>query len=99
VLLPARFALSPRAQQDIDDIWDFVFAQSRSLAIADRVLAEIFATFDLLADHPNAGHLREDLTDKSLRFWNVYRYLIVYDPSASPIGVVAVISGGQDVHV
>jgi len=94
-----KFRLSGPASRDIDEIWDDVFERSLSLEVADKVVAKIFEAFDLLGDHPQAGHMREDLTDKPLKFWSVYRYLIVYNPNASPIEIVAVFHGARDVPV
>ncbi|HEY3781070.1 MAG TPA: type II toxin-antitoxin system RelE/ParE family toxin [Fimbriimonadaceae bacterium] len=63
------------------------------------MLWKLHAAFDLLAEHSQAGHIREDLTDKPLKFWAVYRYLIVYNPDSLPIEVVAVIHGARDLPV
>jgi hypothetical protein len=38
------------------------------------------------------------LTDRPLKFWNVYSYLIVYDPATSPLAIVAILHGAQDVE-
>jgi plasmid stabilization system protein ParE len=93
------FKLSSPANRDIDAIWDAVFERSLSLDIADKVIAKIFEAFGLLSEHPQAGHTREDLTDKPLKFWSVYHYLIAYVPDASPTEIVAVIHGARDVPV
>ncbi len=50
-----------------------------------------------LADHPGQGHKREDLTDQPLSFWPVYSYLIIYRPETSPLEVIAIPSGFEDV--
>jgi plasmid stabilization system protein ParE len=42
---------------------------------------------------PEMGHTRQDLIDRPLKFWNVYSYLIVYDPATSPLAVVAILHG------
>jgi plasmid stabilization system protein ParE len=95
---PARsFKLSGPAAQDIDEIWDFVFERSLSLDIADRVIAKIYEAIGCLGENPQSGHTRPDLTDKPLKFWSVYRYLIVYVPEASPKEIVAVVHGARDV--
>ena len=51
----------------------------------------------MLASHPDAGHLRSDLTPLPVKFWPVFSYLIVYDPSARPPAIVRVLHGRQDV--
>jgi plasmid stabilization system protein ParE len=41
--------------------------------------------------------VREDLTDRPLKFWSVYSYLVVYDPAGDPLTIVAVPHGARDV--
>ena len=54
--------------------------------------------FTLLAATPEIGHKREDLTSRPVKFWSVYSYLIVYDPASTPLTVLAVLHGAQDVE-
>ena len=61
------------------------------------MLQEITAAFCLLASHPQAGHLRSDLTPLPVKFWPVFSYLIVYDPGARPLAIVRALHGRQDV--
>jgi plasmid stabilization system protein ParE len=35
---------------------------------------------------------------RALKSWNVSSYLIVYDPATSPLVVVAILHGAQDVE-
>ena len=50
-----------------------------------------------LAEHPGIGHRREDLTDKPVRFYPVYSFLIIYDPASYPLAIVRVLRGAQDI--
>ena len=50
------------------------------------------------AKTPGIGHTREDLTDRPLEFWNVYSYLVVYDPHTRPLTIIAVLHGARDVE-
>lgn len=43
------------------------------------------------------SHGREDLTDRPLKFWNVYSCLIVYDPASAPLMIVTVLHSARDV--
>ena len=45
---------------------------------------------------PGLGHLREDLTTLSVKFYQVQRYLIVYKPQ-KPVGIVRIIHRSRDV--
>jgi plasmid stabilization system protein ParE len=71
-----RYVLTPRASRDVNDIWDSIAGDS--LEAADRVLDALESAMVKLAKNPGLGHWREELADKSHRFWLVYSYLIVY---------------------
>jgi toxin ParE1/3/4 len=64
-----NYRLAKVARQDIKDVWAYIH-QDNPLAARDMV-NKIYAAFDLLAENPNIGHTREDLTDKPLLFWTV----------------------------
>jgi toxin ParE1/3/4 len=50
-----------------------------------------------LVVNPGIGHTRDDLTDRALKFWSVYSYLVVYDPESRPLTIVAVLHGARDI--
>ena len=54
--------------------------------------------FALLAERPSIGHSRQDLTDRPLKFWSVFSYLVVYDPESRPLTIIAVLHGARDVE-
>jgi plasmid stabilization system protein ParE len=54
---------------------------------------------EFLGGSPEAGHFREDLTDKPVKFWPVFSYLIVYDPERRPIEVLRVLHGARDLEI
>ena len=84
-----RYLISPAAKEDLLDIRGYLVRQGGK-RLARYVLQEIAAAFRLLASHPEAGHLRQDLTPLPVKFWSVFSYLIVYDPAARPIAIVRV---------
>jgi antitoxin ParD1/3/4/toxin ParE1/3/4 len=92
----SRFILTPRAEQDLGDIWDYIAEDS--VDAADRVLAAIEATLKRLAENPHIGHIREDLADRRHRFWVVYSYLIVYRFEMRPVEVIRVLHAARDVQ-
>jgi len=57
----------------------------------------IYDAIEKIAERPGIGHTREDLTDRALKFWSVYSYLVVYDPESRPLTIVAVLHGARDV--
>ena len=91
------FALHPDAFIDLDDIWEFIAADS--VAAADRLAAEIFETLRGVATSPHIGHRRPDLTSRPLRFALVRDYLIAYAPDEDPVWVIAVIHGRRNPRV
>ncbi len=90
-----RFKLSPEAAQDVREIWAFIAGDS--LDAARRVRLQIFDACQRLAENPGAGHSREDLTDKAVRFWPVGSYLVIYNPARKPVEIVRVVHGARDV--
>ncbi len=89
------FTLSPAANRDLEEIWEYIAADS--VDAADRWLAKLEKATRLLAEMPTIGHTREDLTDKPVLFWPVGRYLIIYRADPRPIEVVRVLSAYRDV--
>ena len=90
------FILTPRAEQDLGDIWEYIAGDS--IDAADRVLASIEMALQRLADSPGIGHMREDLADRRHRFWLVYSYLIVYRFETNPLQVIRVLHAARDVQ-
>lgn len=90
------FVLTPRAKQDVEDIWDYIAADN--VDAADRVSTAFEKAILRLAKTPGIGHLREDLADRRHRFLLVYSYLIVYRFETKPLQIVRVIHAARDVQ-
>lgn len=93
-----KYHISFESRVDLLEIWTSVLEASGSLSTADKVLDVIKDSFETLGHNPGIGHSREDLTDEGLKFWSVYRYLIVYDPRSEPIDIIRVIHGARDLE-
>ena len=89
------YRLTERAEADVEAIADFIAGDSVDAAV--KVVLSLEDAFVLLASRPGIGHLREDLTDRPLKFWSVYSYLVVYDPGSDPLTIIAVLHGARDV--
>lgn len=76
-----RYRLTPHAQQNVEEICAFIAEDSVDSAL--RVFDMLERAFEGLATTPGMGHTREDLTDRPVKFWSVYSYLVVYDPASS----------------
>lgn len=90
-----EYLVSPEALEDLQGIWDFIAADSPQAA--DRVVAELFESFQQLAERPGMGHARRDLTERDVRFWPVGSYLVVYREHPLPLQIVAILHGARDV--
>jgi plasmid stabilization system protein ParE len=91
-----RYILAPQAAHDLVHIWRYVKNESSQEA-ADRVESVIRSKFVYLADFPQGGHWRRDLTAAEVRFLAVYSYLIVYRPETKPLQIVAILHAHRDV--
>ena len=87
----------PEASADLDEIWEFIAADS--LDAADRVIEEILGAIEVLVPFPHQGHRRPDLTSRPIRFANSREYLVAYAPDEKPLLVVAVIHGRRSPRV
>ena len=56
-----RHAFHPGARADLDEIWEFIAADT--LDAADRVIAEILSAISRAVTFPGQGHERPDLTN------------------------------------
>jgi toxin ParE1/3/4 len=94
--MSARYILAPQAAIDLFEIWPYIKEQT-SATSADRVESVIRDRIVFLARTPEAGHHRKDLTDKDVKFFPVYSYLIVYRPTTKPLQIASSLHGRRDV--
>ena len=94
--MAAPFRLAPAAEEQVGDIVAFIASDNEDAAV--RVRTAFYDAFWLLAKQPEIGHAREDLTNRPVKFWRVYSYLVVYDPASMPLTVLAVLHGARDVQ-
>jgi plasmid stabilization system protein ParE len=92
----APYVLTLEAQAHIDEIGAYIAQDSVDAAL--KLYDAFEEAFGLLAERPGLGHSRQDLTDRPLRFWSVYSYLVLYDPESRPLTIVAVLHGARDVE-
>jgi antitoxin ParD1/3/4/toxin ParE1/3/4 len=88
------YRFTPRAERDLAELLDFVSSESGS-ARARALNLEIKDAARLLARMPGMGHRRDDLPPW-LRVWTVHRWLILYRPEATPLEIVRIVGGWQD---
>ena len=91
----ATVLVTPLAQEDLGDIWDY--AAESGTERADRLLDLIYEKCQRLAEYPEMGRARHELL-VNLRSFMVKNYVIFYQPTADGIEVLRVLYGARDIH-
>jgi plasmid stabilization system protein ParE len=91
------FVLHPEAYADLEEIWEYIVADS--LDAADRIREEIYETIRSLVVFPYTGHSRPGLTARPLRFQSLRGCVIAYAPDEKPLAVIAVLHGRRNPRV
>lgn len=91
------YLLTETAEEDLDEILGFI-AERDGKARALHVLERLVDAFERLAASPGMGYHRKQLTGPELRWWPVFRFLILYDPQASPLVVLRVLHSARDLE-
>lgn len=94
--MSGSYRLTPHAEENVETICAFIADDSVDAAL--RVLDSLEGAFEQLAETPDLGHRREDLTDRPVKFWRVYSYLVVYDPTSIPLTIIAALHGARDLE-
>lgn len=92
------FRLTPRALNDLSDIWDYIAEDS--VSAANRVESAILSVCYRLARNPLIGSKRSEITPLPVRFWTVTRFpnfIVVYRPETKPLQIVAVLHGKRNI--
>jgi plasmid stabilization system protein ParE len=91
------YILSPECEEDLFEIWQYL-AVDTGPELADRIEAELFSRFVLLARSPGIGHERRDLSRFPVLFYRAfpYQYMIVYRRTNTGIEIVAVLHAKRD---
>ena len=93
------FQLTPRAVEDLEEIWKYIAADS--VDAANRVEKALFEAFQKLAEHPHMGCIRKEITPLPVRFWTVPRYpnyIIVYRSEGTPLQMLTILHGRRDLQ-
>lgn len=93
----SKYVLSAAAEADLNAIWEYIAEDN--VDAADRWIDKLFNAFETLAQNPNMGHRREDLTLFRVLFWPVAAYLVIYRVRDRSVEIVAVTHGARDIPV
>jgi plasmid stabilization system protein ParE len=89
----AKSIFSPRAEEDLRDIWRAIALDNERAA--DRLLRRILDKAELAAGQPMMGASRPELSPTA-RILIEGRYIIIYEPMPYGIFVAAVVYGPRD---
>src|SRR5438093_4211271 len=89
------YRLAPQAEADLEDIAFYVFVESASLELAERLIQSIAERFELLAAHPRAGRARDDLRP-GVRGFPVGEYVLLYRVAGEDVVILRVVHGSRD---
>lgn len=92
----SEFVLTQVAKADLLKILEYLDGDNPGAVL--KVVDALDDAMQLLADNPGIGHRRPDLTPQDVRFWSVFRYLVIYRPSPKPLEIVRVLHGKRDVR-
>jgi len=81
---------------DLDEIWEYIARDS--FVAANRVEDDLHKEIRELLPFPGKGHTREDVQDRTLRFWKVYSYLVAYRYDDETLTVIRVIHGARNIR-
>lgn len=89
----ADYRLTPRAQQDLRDIWNHIAPDNPTAA--DALFLRLFEKFALAADYPEIGVARPELS-QTARLLIEGHYIVIYEAHDDGVLIVAIIHGMRD---
>lgn len=90
------YRLTTKAQEGLLRVADHVYGRFGP-EVAEHVLDRLEEAFGMLAASPEAGHVRQDITDDpDVRFWPVGPTLIAYRAQAAHVEILLVERGELD---
>jgi toxin ParE1/3/4 len=92
-MTPFAILRSSRARADLVDIW--LYLAERSVLAADRVLDEIERVCGVIANYPEIGRARPEIS-RGLRSFVAMSWVVFYRIEDGTIRIVRVIHGARD---
>jgi len=74
----SAFVLTPAAEGDLSKIIEYLEGDNPNAVL--KVVDALDAAMQRLAGNPAIGHPRPDLASEGVRFWSVFKYLVIYRP-------------------
>lgn len=96
-MTPFELSLSPRAEDDLRSIYDWI-AERSSGRTADRYIQRIEATYRALVNFPQRGTQHDELSP-GLRIIGMERRLtIVFRIEGRTVSILRILYGGRDIE-
>lgn len=92
------YVLTDTAENELREILRFV-AESAGESRTVHVLEAFLEAFETLAGAPNIGFRRAELTGPTVRWWPVFRFLVLYEPEPQPMTVMRILHGARDLDL
>jgi toxin ParE1/3/4 len=89
----AEYRLTPRAEQDLRDIWRNIASDSETAA--DALFLRVFDKLALAATQPLMGVARPELSPTA-RVLIEGRYIVVYEPTRYGVLAIAIVHAMRD---
>jgi toxin ParE1/3/4 len=91
------YIVGSKVEDELDEIWLYIAAETSSLDIANRFVDSITEQFSFLSRHPYMGRKRDDLA-AGLRSIAVGSYVIVYRAEGGDVRILHVVHGRRDLR-
>lgn len=91
----AELRISPRAREDLIEIWSYI--ADDSVTNADAFIEKLYEAIEGLGRHPGSGRHREELAP-GIQSFPFGRYIIFYRAVTNSIEIVRVLHGARDIE-
>ena len=88
--MPPGYRLSRTAEDDLEEILAYTLEQSGSHR-ALHVHGRFVQAFEHLAEMPGSGWKRGEITGDAVRWWRVFKWIVLYEWKSSPITILRVV--------
>jgi len=92
----SQIQIRPLAENDLIEIWSYL--SQHSISTANKIISRFDQKFKMLAENPQMGRNRVELSIQDLRSFPLGSYVIFYLPLSEGIEVVRVLHNRRDVE-
>jgi toxin ParE1/3/4 len=89
-----RYSIIPQARADLKRIYEYIARDNERAA--GRLQSLFLKKFELLAQQPFMGEVRNDLV-QGMRMFTADRYVILYQPTKQGVRILQIVHSAQDI--